>query len=70
MYMYCMFIYGMLKKSLLVLFDSDLNAPLSKTSNRTYPTSVNREENTNRKEGDKNPKSMYTKAATNMHTLK
>ena len=58
------------KKILLVLFDSDLNAPPSKRSKRIYPASVNREEATNSKEGDKQPKSMYTKAATNTQTLK
>lgn len=41
------------KKILLVLFDSDLNAPPSKRSKRIYPASVNREEATNSKEGDK-----------------
>lgn len=41
------------KKILLVLFDSDLNAPPSKRSKRMYPASVNREEATNSKEGDK-----------------
>ena len=41
------------KKILLVLFDSDLSAPPSKRSKRIYPASVNREEATNSKEGDK-----------------